>query len=188
MSRGPWIRTFSGLRFYPLDPQPEEVRLTDICHSLSMIARFGGHLPQFYSVAEHSFLVAKRVKELGGSTEEILWGLFHDAAEAYIGDIPRPLKRLVIPQIKTVEDRILSVIAERFGLEYPVPIIVKFADEELIAAEVQYYWGISLDEMAEAGWMINCSSIPSVSISGMHPSVAMQTLHHGIQSSLMSRG
>jgi len=82
---GDWIQTYTGKRFWPLDPRPEDVDILDIAHSLSLLCRFTGHTSSFYSVSQHSILVAQEVpKRLR------LWALFHDAAEAYIGDIARP--------------------------------------------------------------------------------------------------
>src|ERR1700683_336889 len=85
--RGAWIVTFSGRRFYVLDPRPSDVRIEDIAHSLSLQCRFNGHVKNFYSVAQHSVLVSERC-----DPADALYGLLHDASEAYIGDMSAPLK------------------------------------------------------------------------------------------------
>jgi hypothetical protein len=135
--RGPFIQTYTGKKFYPFDPRPEEVCLADIAHSLSTQCRFGGHSTSFYSVAQHSVLVSLQVNHL--------WGLLHDATEAYILDWPKPLKRYLFvgrfrtPHkywgMETVETQIASAIAERFGLTLPIPRDVHQADMSLLLTE-----------------------------------------------------
>lgn len=109
-----WIQTYTGKRFFPLDPRPEDIDPVDIAHALSMLCRFGGHCSRFYSVAEHSVLMAKH----GGTTHhERLWLLLHDAAEAYLVDVPRPIKRQ-LPVYQAAEVKLLQAIAARFELPY----------------------------------------------------------------------
>jgi uncharacterized protein len=87
---GDWIQTYTGVKFYPFDAREEEIDIRDIAHALSNICRFGGHVREFYSVAQHSILASMYIadRERWG-----IYGLLHDAAEAYVGDICRPLKR-----------------------------------------------------------------------------------------------
>jgi hypothetical protein len=128
LRRGDWIQTYTGQRFYPLDPRPDEIDITDIAHSLSLKCRFGGHCDRFYSVAEHSVLVYRHV----GTLE----GLMHDAEEAYspFGDVPRPVKAS-IPWLKDISEPIEEAIAGAFNLIYPWPESVKIADNRIIADE-----------------------------------------------------
>lgn len=88
----PWLLTASGRQFYLLHPTPEMVDLYDIAHALGQIIRFNGHTRRPYTVAEHSVLVALILREQGYDPAVQLDGLFHDAAEAYIGDVPTPIK------------------------------------------------------------------------------------------------
>lgn len=121
----------SGRQFWPLDPRAEEIHIDDIAHALSNICRYGGHASQFYSVAEHSFYVSNFVP-----AELALTGLLHDAAEAYLGDIPRPLKgQPVMAGWREAETRLEAAIAERFGIELPMPAAVKDIDNRIIIDE-----------------------------------------------------
>src|SRR5690349_19702773 len=124
--RGSWMQTFTGRRFYPLDPKVEDIDPTDIAHALSLICRYGGHVTRFYSVAEHCVLLSHAV-----SPENALWALLHDATEAYVGDMVRPLKQHM-PAYRDVEDRLMLVIADRFGL--PIRDGEDFLPDEVKAA------------------------------------------------------
>lgn len=130
---GDWITTYTGQRFYPLDPRPEEVRILDIAHALSKVCRFGGHCLQFYSVAQHSVLVSY--------VEPTLWALLHDAAEAYIGDLTSPLKRSLKEAGQNfyaeAEQRIMKAVCERFNLPLEEPAAVKAADMTLLYTEAR---------------------------------------------------
>ena len=127
--KGSWIQTYSGLQFWPLDARAEEVNVEDIAHSLSMLCRFNGHMEKFYSVAEHSVYVSQLAAK-----ENRLWGLMHDAAEAYLSDIPSPVK-IHLEQFKTMEDNLLSVICSRFNLNSDMPPEIKNIDMVLLATE-----------------------------------------------------
>lgn len=88
--------TFTGTGFDPFAPKAEDVRLEDIAHQLAMMCRFGGACPVFYSVAEHSIRVARVVEALSGNPKWALSALHHDSAEAYIGDVRRPIKSAIL--------------------------------------------------------------------------------------------
>jgi 5'-deoxynucleotidase YfbR-like HD superfamily hydrolase len=123
---GDWMQTFTGKRFWPLDPRANEIDIRDIAHSLSMTCRFGGHTRRFYSVAEHSCHVHD-----AGPVSCRAWGLLHDAPEFIVGDMARPLKRQ-LPDYKRVEDGIHRKVAERFGLPYAIPPEVKNIDDRIL--------------------------------------------------------
>jgi 5'-deoxynucleotidase YfbR-like HD superfamily hydrolase len=118
MSRtGNWIATFSGVKWFVTDPHPDDVHIDDIAHALSLVCRYGGHVREFYSVAQHSVIVALALlKAYPADLRLALCGLLHDAAEAYLGEMVRPLK-LELPSYKALEIRTEAVIAE--GLELP---------------------------------------------------------------------
>ncbi|MDY0003541.1 MAG: phosphohydrolase [Polyangia bacterium] len=126
-----WIQTFTGKQFYPLAARVEDIDVRDIAHSLSLQSRFNGHCLRFYSVAEHSVRVSRVVP-----ASDALWGLLHDAAEAYIGDLPRPVKANA-PEFRGIEDRLLLVVAEAFGLPWPMPEAVRLADDRLLSTEAR---------------------------------------------------
>lgn len=105
-----WFQTFTGRKFDPLAPRVEDICIEDIAHSLATICRYGGHTKRHYSVAEHSVLVSYLVPK-----EYAREALLHDAAEAYIGDMIRPLKRLM-PEFTKLEATIEVVVAAKFGL------------------------------------------------------------------------
>src|SRR5438128_5709421 len=108
--RGDWMQTYTGRRFYPLAPAIEDVDLRDIAHSLAHQCRYAGHVDRFYSVAEHCVLLSRAVP-----AEYALDALLHDAAEAYVVDVPRPLKRNLAGYAE-IEDRALSTILQALGV------------------------------------------------------------------------
>lgn len=123
------ISTLNGEFFDYTHPERYSFDIEVIAHALSNICRYGGHCDFFYSVAEHSVLVSKVVPP-----ELALCGLLHDASEAFVGDMPSPLKAMC-QSYRTIEDKVQSAIAERFGLPYPFPHEVHIADKELYKAE-----------------------------------------------------
>lgn len=122
------IRVHSGKYINLLDPHPDTILIEDIAWGLSRQNRFGGHtdtdIP--YNVAQHSCFVSQACL---GQTE--LGGLLHDASEAYLVDLPSPLKGL-LPEYKAIEDRLMRVIAKKFGFEYPLSEEVKRADVTML--------------------------------------------------------
>ena len=134
--RGLAIQVGSGGYFHFEDPRPEEVHLSDIAAALSKITRYTGHTTEFYSVAQHSVLVSKLVPR-----HLALAGLLHDATEAYIGDINRPLKMLLDEKapgvLRFIENRIHDAVSLRFNL-FVTPedhVALKHADNVALATE-----------------------------------------------------
>lgn len=126
-----WIQTFTGKKFDPVEANADLIDIRDIAHSLSLQCRFNGHCRTFYSVAEHCVRVSKI---LTGSNA--LWGLLHDAAEAYVSDLPRPVKSR-LPQFVEIEDQLLKTIIAHFHLSWPMPAEVCAADDQLLATEAR---------------------------------------------------
>lgn len=128
---GPWIQTATGKPFRLLQPQPEDVCIEDIAHALSHICRFTGHCKFFYSVAQHSFHVSQIVPPAIA-----MEGLLHDAAEAYTGDVSRPLKQ-ILNNYALIEANIMLAIRHAFGI-YTRPehhALIKEADNIMLETE-----------------------------------------------------
>ena len=126
--RDNWITTYSGWRFHYLNPKPDEINIHDIAHALSLKCRFSGHCKCLYTVGEHSIRVAELL-----SDNLKLSGLLHDATEAYMPDVVRPIKERF--GLREYEDKIWAVIAKKYGVEMSKE--VKVADDTLIATEAR---------------------------------------------------
>lgn len=135
MRKGNWIQTYTGRQFWPLDPRPEELCLEDIAHALSNQCRFSGHTNTFYSVAQHSANVAEYLKDTTKMFQQ--WGLMHDASEAYLVDVPRPIKQL-LPEYVRAEEILQEVVARRFDLPIIIPNSVRDADDVMLASEKKF--------------------------------------------------
>lgn len=126
----PWIETFTGKRMYFLEPTPEMICIEDIAHALSNICRFGGHVTHFYSVAEHSVNVSILA-------ENKLEGLLHDASEAYLVDIPKPIKAY-LSNYKDIETKLMEAIGLKFGAGWPLCADTHDADATQLKEEAKY--------------------------------------------------
>lgn len=124
-----WIQTFTGKRFMVKAPDPKSIVIEDIAIPLSRCCRYAGHCRRFYSVAEHCVLVAERASE-----KNKLTALMHDASEAYLVDIPRPIKPL-LTNYYDLEDGIMRAIADKYGFEWPLPAEVKNLDNSILVDE-----------------------------------------------------
>ena len=139
-----YFRTFAGLHVHVFDPRAEEICIEDIAHSLSQICRFVGHTTVFYSVAQHSVLVSQHVP-----AEDALWGLLHDAPEAYLCDMPAPIKHdPSMEGYRLAEDRLMAAVCERYGLPPQMPQSVKIADRLLLATEFR-----DVTTVDDLGWI-----------------------------------
>lgn len=119
----------SGRHFDFSRPLSNEIEIEDIAHGLAHTCRYAGQCKVFFSVAEHSVLVSYAASKFG------LEGLFHDAAEALVGDMPAPLKKL-LPGYKAIEEQIQRLIFENFKISWPLPPEIKQADLRVMAAEL----------------------------------------------------
>lgn len=132
------MRTFSGVVFDPLAMKPDDVRIEDIAHGLSNMCRFNGQCLRFYSVGEHSYLIAKIALEVGGPVAA-RYGLAHDAHEAYSGDMIRPLKRRdEMLEFRLVQDEQQKAIELALGIaDTPQSVrdLVKRIDSDIVIDE-----------------------------------------------------
>ncbi len=123
------INTYSGRQVDVFDPDPADIVIGDIAHALSHQCRWGGHTKEFYSVAHHSLLVALKVPD-----ELKLAALLHDASEAYLVDLPRPIKAN-LPGYVAAENHLMHVIAKKFGFEWPMHPDIAKADDDILHLE-----------------------------------------------------
>lgn len=136
--RPPFIETVSGRRFEPLNPDPLDIDIGDIAHALSHQCRYSGHTKVHYSVAEHSVRVSELLEAWGADRTVQLWGLLHDASEAYLVDIPLPLKSTtVFAGYRDAEKVLMAAVCQQFSLPVDEPHDVREADMKLLATEVR---------------------------------------------------
>ena len=147
-----WIQTYTGRKFFPLDPSHQDVCIDDIAHALALKCRYTGHCREFYSVAQHSVFVSRMVPQA-----DALWGLLHDAAEAYLPDVARPIKDSVhVRRAKgyvpfgRAEGSILVAVACAFGMQLEMPLSIKVADVRLLERERRQLLGPPPEEWSTA--------------------------------------
>lgn len=141
--RACWIQTYSGGRFEPLNPDPMGIRIEDIAHALSCMCRFTGHTREFYSVAQHSVLASLAIMPMWQAAlpEEPLFyftraALLHDASEAYLVDVPAPIKPRILGYAE-IEEKVMAAVAQKFCIAdrfFSHPL-VKQVDRVMLATE-----------------------------------------------------
>jgi len=134
---GGWIETYTGVKFYPFDPRVEDIVAEDMIHAVCHLCRFGGHCRMFYSVGQHLLLVHQYLKDMGASPIVRLYGLTHDFTEAYLVDVPGPIKRMM-DDYQEMEERLSSLIWQSFGvgpLDAAAVAAVKEADKLILGYE-----------------------------------------------------
>ena len=161
--RSDWIQTAMGLAMYPLAPSDDMISIRDIAHALSHVCRFTGHTSRFYSVGEHSVRVSRYLLASGcmPDTRIALFGLLHDASEAYLADVSAPLKALPeFEAYRKIEKNLQGAIYRRFGLDGDEPAELRDADLVLLATEKRELlgpepqaWGPLPAPLAFTDWM-----------------------------------
>lgn len=176
------LHTFTGTGFDPLHPRTEDVRLDDIAQALSNTCRFNGHTPRFYSVAQHAVLVAEIVLSVSNDPRWALLALHHDSAEAYLMDVPRPIKGGILfrqpvrltdePESPTgylatpydlAELRIWRTIIDALWIAdiEEAHQLVKDADDALLDCELRSFFGAGSRDGEEGKFpLIKCPPIP----------------------------
>jgi len=133
------LGTYSGRKFYIKSVREEDIDIRDIAHSLSLQCRFAGHIKNLLSVAAHSINCARYVERQYKDNQLALCALLHDASEAYLVDIPRPLKYLVsMDGYRELEEKVQRAILKKYGLSYPMPPEIKTVDDLMVATEAHY--------------------------------------------------
>jgi len=150
-----WIQTYTGQKFNLLNPTPSTVNIVDIAHSLSNICRFNGHSSKMYSVSQHSLTVAMAMKKDGFSDKEALVGLMHDAHEAYIGDMMRPVKWALMDLFGFDINKFENPIKEAISIRFNVDIIaisdeVKKYDDAVLRTEVNSLFHRVIDNWTDS--------------------------------------
>lgn len=146
-------RTFTNKALDIQNLSPEDIDIRDIAWSLSRQIRYAGHIPVDYTIADHCIYMAKHFMEKG-EYKNALHALLHDATEAYISDIPSPVKRAV-PEIRVFEDSIWLTIADHFGLDPEIPHEVEVMDKAMIEPEIEQFFDrkkFDIDTYGENGY------------------------------------
>lgn len=138
-----YITTYTGIHMVPSEPKPEDFRIDDIAHALSLICRGNGHVKTFWSVGQHCIACAKEATERQLPDRIVLACLLHDAGECYLSDVPRPIKK-EMAVYQTIEARVLSVIYETFlgsDLTEKESRTVKEIDDAMLSYDLEYLLG-----------------------------------------------
>ncbi len=164
----PWsdrgvVETYTGGQFDLLDPDPGDVRLADIAAGLAHTCRFGGQCRQYYSVAHHSLHVSR---ELPDDTRLQALGLLHDAGEAYVGDVPRPLKA-EYDAFARIEAEVLAAVWSALDIDPPSDDEwerVMAADDRLLAYEAAHVLadGSWAGDTPDLGYDLHSASIGAI--------------------------
>lgn len=169
-SKRAWIQTYKGGQFHILDPQQDEIVITDIGHALAYLCRFTGASRSFYSVAEHCVLGSRLVP-----AKDAMWFLLHDGSEAYIGDLNRPLKHFtgVGPAYLPVEAVIMKAICQKFRLSEEEPASIKRIDNAMLFAEKEQLlapmdWDFKWGDIKPAEVKVKCWSPEVAEVEFLH--------------------
>lgn len=142
-----YITTFTGKHFDPVNPDMSQVDIIDIAHALSLICRGNGHVQTFFSVGQHCINAAREAAARRYSKRLVLACLLHDAGEAYMSDVPRPLKA-AMPEYVQIENRLLDLIYEKYlgsVLTEEEAALVKTIDDDLLYYDLR----VLLNELSD---------------------------------------
>lgn len=158
-----YIWGLDGRVFDVLNFKPEDVRIEEIAASLSRICRWGGRCKQFYSVAEHSVFVSQQ-----SDPPYRLQGLIHDATEAFVGDMVRPIKEL-LPMYQAIENSVWQAIATKFGVDPVIHPSVHKADDAVLVAE---WYQLMESPFGVPQWVYDLPPAAKITVQGLPPKVA----------------
>lgn len=148
------IYTYSGVSFSPLSPCENDIMAEDIAHALSYMCRANGHFKSFYSVAQHCLACEEEARMRRLPKRIRLACLLHDASEAFISDITRPVKHQ-LTEYKNIENKLQRVIYRRFGLDPD--------DEKMLAAVSEIDDAMLYYEFLALGGLALFDSVPEIS-------------------------
>jgi len=175
--KGDWIETYTGKKFYILEPKINDICIEDIAHSLSQLCRYNGHSQNFYSVAEHCVLMYDFADSIGHKGLKLLKILLHDAHEAYIGDITRPLQKCIkfldpdfFIKLNKIKDKLDFVIFEKFGInDWTLPSTAKYV--KILDNSVLYDEKTALFPETKNSWLSDGTKL-DVAIKNLDPKTA----------------
>ena len=127
-----FIETYNGGTFDYLFPEDSKITIEDIARGLSKVCRFGGQIASFYSVAQHCTIMSYQVEP-----QFALEALLHDASEAFMCDVPKPLKTM-LPDYCVIEKRVEKFLCKKFGVPFPMSKEIKVADLRMLATEKEW--------------------------------------------------
>lgn len=157
------IQTYTGIMIDPLNPKAEEIKIEDVAHALSLLCRANGHFPHFHSVGQHSINCMKEAEARGLSRRIQLACLLHDASEAYLSDVTRPVKAR-LPQYKEIEAPLQELIWKKW-LGTPIEPqefqAVRAIDDDILTYEL---WKLMGRQPAEADFALQ--SVPQLAFTG----------------------
>lgn len=145
-----YITTYTGAHFYPTAPDEKNIHIEDIAHALSYICRGNGHVKNFFSVGQHCINCTLEAMARGYSRRVCLACLLHDAGEAYMSDVPRPVK-MGMPQYRVLEDEIIRVVYEKYlgsDLTPEEQRLVKQVDDDMLYFDMKVLLGEKSDREA----------------------------------------
>lgn len=158
-----YITTYSGVHMEPVQPEADKIHIGDIAHALSLLCRGNGHVKTFFSVGQHCVRCALEAEARGYARRVVLACLLHDASEAYMSDITRPLKKY-LPQYKIYEQQLLKVIYEKYlgtPLTSEEEKLVKEIDDDLLYFDMLYLLGEHMrDEAPDMKTSFNYEFVP----------------------------
>lgn len=166
------IETLSGSMFDFDDPHPKDVDIDDIAIALGNTCRFGGHVKRYYSVAEHAVLVYRLVRDAGYHPETCLAALHHDDHEAYLGDIPTPLKRLMGDARHELERMVDRAISAALFVDLLPDTRVKAADTVALSWEAAVLKPSGQAQRHGAWVKVDAADVPAWAVIGYTPAVA----------------
>lgn len=170
-----WMETYTGRKFWPGNPRMEDITVFDIAHALAMKCRYNGHSQRFYSVAEHCVMLAGYARHKGWPVETQLHLLMHDGSEAYLPDVPRPIKHF-FPDLIKMEHRLDAMIRQWCGLHSAVPPVVKELDSRIIRDERLAIMGPSSND-----WKTDALEALGVVVHAVDPSEAERLFLNSFQ-------
>lgn len=156
-----YITTYKKVHFTPLHPNPDDILIEDIAHALSLMSRANGHFPAFHSVAQHCIECCREALGRGLGNRIALACLLHDASEAYLADITRPVKQY-LPQYRSIEDGLLCAIYGKYlnGITPEEQKLVKEIDDTLLYYEFYHFMGEELSKKPPITCIPDFSELP----------------------------